>query len=127
MATSLPPTSQAVTFFPKECEEQKVAVGRWMIAFVRAMRIHFQNEGDLRVDLKDVLSPAELDLLCGAQHKCAPPLPCPSLLLHLNPSLPQPPSEQLPRRNSSDLYGKEPYPAALLQHAPLVIGRCAEN
>jgi len=62
-------TRQAVTFFPKECEEQKVAVGRWMIAFARAMRIHFQNEGDLRTDLKDVLSAQELDLLCGAQHK----------------------------------------------------------
>ena len=60
---------QAATAFPAECTESKKALARWTVAFARTLRIHFQPEVKLEDELKDILTPAEVAFLAGAQHK----------------------------------------------------------
>ncbi|KAJ9534421.1 hypothetical protein QJQ45_016111 [Haematococcus lacustris] len=62
-------TTQCVVFFPESEAELRQACGRWTIAFTRALHAHLQEGVDVRHHLRDVLAPAELDMLCGSQHR----------------------------------------------------------
>jgi len=81
---------QAVTLFPEQ--KAKEALARWHIAFVRAMHRHFQNEGSLENDLKDILTPSELQMLLKSQHR---PMKALHVLGELIMSQPMPPIHQM--------------------------------
>ena len=55
--------------FADECTESKKALARWVVAFARTLRIHFQPEVKLEDELKDILTPAEVKYLAAAQHR----------------------------------------------------------
>lgn len=60
---------QGATLFPDDDPEAKKALARWMVAFSRALRIHFQPEVTLESELSSVLTPKELDMLKAAPHR----------------------------------------------------------
>jgi len=60
---------QAETLFPDDDEEAKKALARWMVAFARSLRIHFQPEVTLESELQSILTPAELEMLKNSQHR----------------------------------------------------------
>lgn len=60
---------QVVTCFPDTDNSAKQAFVRWHISFVKAMHRHFQNEGNLENDLRNVLPEPELKMLLGSQHR----------------------------------------------------------
>lgn len=62
-------TTQSVVFFPDSESELRQACGRWTIAFARSLHAHLQDGVDIRQTLRNVLSPSELDMLCGSQHR----------------------------------------------------------
>ncbi len=49
--------------------EAKKALARWVVSFSRALRIHFQPEVTIESELKNVLTPAELEMLAKSQHR----------------------------------------------------------
>lgn len=57
------PATQGSTLFPEDNPEAKKALARWMVAFARALRIHFQPEVTLESELASILTPKELDML----------------------------------------------------------------
>ncbi|GLC45340.1 hypothetical protein PLESTM_001722000 [Pleodorina starrii] len=60
---------QGATCFPDDQVEAKKALARWVVAFARALRIHFQPEVTLESELKNILTPAELEMLAKSQHR----------------------------------------------------------
>lgn len=60
---------QGATLFPDEDVEAKKALARWTVAFARTLRIHFQPEVTLEAELKEILTPAELEMLMKSQHR----------------------------------------------------------
>ncbi|KAL6757845.1 Bestrophin, RFP-TM, chloride channel-domain-containing protein [Haematococcus lacustris] len=60
---------QGATLFPEDNPEAKKALARWMVAFARALRIHFQPEVTLESELSTILTPKELDMLKAAPHR----------------------------------------------------------
>ncbi|GIL87210.1 hypothetical protein Vretimale_14310 [Volvox reticuliferus] len=60
---------QGATCFPDDQVEAKKALARWTVAFARALRIHFQPEVTLESELKNILTPAELEMLAKSQHR----------------------------------------------------------
>ncbi|GFH16334.1 uncharacterized protein HaLaN_12731 [Haematococcus lacustris] len=53
--------AQGATLFPTEDLAARQALARWMVAFARALRIHFQPEVTLESELGGILTPRELD------------------------------------------------------------------
>ncbi|KAG2483307.1 hypothetical protein HYH03_017810 [Edaphochlamys debaryana] len=60
---------QGATCFPDDQVEAKKALARWVVAFARALRIHFQPEVTIESELKNILTPAELEMLAKSQHR----------------------------------------------------------
>ncbi len=60
---------QGATCFPDDQVEAKKALARWVVAFARALRIHFQPEVTIESELKNILTPAELEMLSKSQHR----------------------------------------------------------
>ncbi|GLI71678.1 hypothetical protein VaNZ11_016960, partial [Volvox africanus] len=60
---------QGATCFPDDQVEAKKALARWVVSFARALRIHFQPEVTLESELKNILTPAELEMLAKSQHR----------------------------------------------------------
>ncbi|GFR45930.1 hypothetical protein Agub_g7392, partial [Astrephomene gubernaculifera] len=60
---------QGATCFPPEQLEARKALARWVVAFARCLRLHFQPEASLEEQLRGVLTPAELDMLARSQHR----------------------------------------------------------
>ncbi|KAG2441883.1 hypothetical protein HXX76_003490 [Chlamydomonas incerta] len=60
---------QGATCFPDDQVEAKKALARWVVAFSRALRIHFQPEVTIESELKNILTPAELQMLAKSQHR----------------------------------------------------------
>ncbi|KAG2451668.1 hypothetical protein HYH02_003448 [Chlamydomonas schloesseri] len=60
---------QGATCFPDDQVEAKKALARWVVAFSRALRIHFQPEVTIENELKNILTPAELQMLAKSQHR----------------------------------------------------------
>ncbi|KAG2485723.1 hypothetical protein HYH03_015607 [Edaphochlamys debaryana] len=60
---------QGATCFPDDQVEAKKALARWTVAFARALRIHFQPEVTIESELKNILTPAELEMLARSQHR----------------------------------------------------------
>ena len=60
---------QACTMMPANDPESKAALGRWMVAFTRCLRIHLQPEVTWQDELKNILRPEELDMLVKSSHK----------------------------------------------------------
>eukprot|EP00798_Chlamydomonas_sp_ICE-L_P030040 gene30040-35083_t len=58
-----------VTCFPDEDVAAKRTLARWIVAFARSMRIHFQPEVTLSEELSDILTEEELHLLKKAHHR----------------------------------------------------------
>ena len=44
-------------------------MARWIVAFSRVMRIHFQPEVTFEAELKDILTPEELQSLKDSGHR----------------------------------------------------------
>ena len=44
-------------------------MARWIVAFSRVMRIHFQPEVTIEAELKDIVSPEELQMLKESVHR----------------------------------------------------------
>ncbi len=61
--------AQGATLFPEDAPEAKKALARWMVAFARALRIHFQPEVTLESELATILTPKELEMLKAAPHR----------------------------------------------------------
>jgi hypothetical protein len=60
---------QVFSWFPKDDWEGKRATARWLLALARSSMAHLRgDEHDLRRELKEVLSPRELDWLCASPH-----------------------------------------------------------
>lgn len=60
---------QGATLFPTEDLAARQALARWMVAFARALRIHFQPEVTLESELGGILTPRELEYLKAAPHR----------------------------------------------------------
>ncbi|KAG2451683.1 hypothetical protein HYH02_003463 [Chlamydomonas schloesseri] len=60
---------QGATCFPDDQVEAKKALARWVVAFSRALRIHFQPEVTIESELQNILTPAELQMLAKSQHR----------------------------------------------------------
>jgi predicted membrane chloride channel (bestrophin family) len=60
---------QGTTCFPDDSPEAKKALARWVVAFARALRIHFQPEVTLESELATILTPKELEMLKASPHR----------------------------------------------------------
>ena len=52
-------------------------MARWIVAFSRVMRIHFQPEVTFESELKDILTPEEFQLLKDSGHRSGRNVICP--------------------------------------------------
>ncbi len=61
--------AQAAVLIPEDDVESKRAFSRWVVAFARSLRIHFQPEVSLKDECAGLLSEAELAVLLDSPHR----------------------------------------------------------